>query len=166
MTKNTKIVLIIVGACCTFGLTFLLILAALVIPATQSVIRHGNEASAMNVLKLINTEEQAYNMMYPQRGYACSLAQLGGNERTGPASADAAQLIPDELSSGHKAGYSFMFQSCVKSTIKGQDQVTSYKLTAIPIDLGHTGQFGYCTNETGQITFDRKGGVNCTEPLQ
>jgi type IV pilus assembly protein PilA len=168
MTKQSKVILIvvIVGACCVLLLPVILILLTLAIPVTQAVIRHGNETSAINALKFINTEEQSYNMMYPDRGFTCSLENLGGSAQTGHATADAAQMIPADLASGHKAGYSFAFSNCIKATIKGHDQITSYELTAVPNAVGHSGNNGFCTDENGAITFDPKGGTNCTEPLQ
>jgi len=168
MTKQTKVILI-VSAVVVGGLFFvmiLLILAAVAIPAMQTTVRKGNEASAMNALKFINTEEQVYNMTYPEKGFACSLTSLGGSSQSGPATPDAAQLIPSDLASGHKSGYTFAVSNCVKVTIKGQDHVISYKLTAVPDMVGKTGERGYCTTEENQIRFDPKGGTNCTELLQ
>jgi len=160
MTKHTKVLLIIVGASCLP--IVILILMTLAIPATQAVIRHANETSATNTLRFLNTEEQNYLEMYPQHGYACSLAQLGGSPQSGPATADAAQMISDDLASGHKAGYAFAISDCFKQ----KDQVVSYKLTAAPDAVGHTGNRGFCTDQDGQIRFDSRGGTNCTELLQ
>jgi type IV pilus assembly protein PilA len=164
MTKQGKVVLVIaiVGACCIAGVTLLLILAALAIPAMQATIRKANETSATNVLKLINTQEQAYAMTYPQNGFACSLTALAGSTQSGPATPEAAQLIPPELTTGHKAGYTFYFSDCMKE----KDHTISYKLTAIPDVVGHTGARGFCTDQDGAIYFDPKGGTNCTEVLQ
>jgi type IV pilus assembly protein PilA len=163
MTKQTKVILI-VSAVVVGGMFFvmiLLILAAVAIPAMQATIRKGNEASAMASLRMINTAEQQYNMTYPDRGFACSLATLGGSAQSGPATADAAQLIQPDLASGHKSGYAFGL-SCTKE----KNQAISYKLTAVPDVVGHSGQLGYCTDESGQMSFDPKGGTNCTELLQ
>ncbi len=43
---------------------------------------------------------------------------------------------------------------------------TGYTLIAFPNSVGHTGRRGFCTNENGQISYDPKGGANCTEILQ
>jgi len=168
MTKQSKVILIvvIVGACCVGGLTILLLLATLAIPATQAVIRHGNETSAVNGVKFLVTEENNYLATYPSHGFSCSLAALGGHPGAAPPTPESAQLIPDDLASGHKAGYTFAISSCVKVTIKGKEQVTSYKITAVPDRVGHTGIRGFCSDENGQLMFDPKGGTNCTETLQ
>jgi len=163
MTKQTKVILIvaIAGACCV-GVILILILAAIAIPATQSVIRKGNEASAIASLRTINTAEQQYNFTYPERGYSCSLSALGGSAQNIAATADAAQLIQPDLASGHKNGYSFAILDCVKE--KGT--VTSYMLTAVPDVVGHSGAYGICMNGNGEARIDPKGGADCTEALQ
>jgi len=168
MTKQNKVILIvvIVGACCVGGLTILLILATLAIPAAQAVIRHGNETSAVNSIKFLVTEESNYASTYPSHGFSCSLATLGGHPGTAAPTPESAQMIPDDLASGHKAGYTFAISNCVRVTIKGQDQVTSYEITATPDRVGHTGNRGFCSDETGQVRFDPKGGTNCSELLQ
>lgn len=125
----------------------------------QATIRKANETSATNT---INTEEQNYNDTYPAHGFACSLSALGGSPQSGPETAEAAQLISADVAAGHKAGYTFAISNCVKQ----KDQVVSYKLTAVPAVVGHTGNRGYCTDENGEIRFDPKGGTNCTELLQ
>jgi type IV pilus assembly protein PilA len=160
MTKHTKILLTVVGISCLP--IAILILMVLTIPATQAVIRHANETSAINTLRFLNTEEQNYLEMYPQHGYACSLAQLGGSPQSGPETANAAQLIPDDLAGGQKAGYTFMVGNCAKE----KDAVISYKITAVPKEVGHSGNRGFCIDQTGRMTVDPRGGTNCTELLQ
>jgi type IV pilus assembly protein PilA len=167
MTKQSKVILIIVivvGGGLTLVM-FLLILATLAIPATQAVIRHGNETSAVNSIKFLVTEENSYATTYPSHGFSCSLATLGGHPGAEPPTPESAQMIPDDLASGHKAGYTFAIGKCVKTTIKGHDQVTSFELTAVPNAVGHTGNRGFCSDENGQVKFDPKGGTDCTELL-
>jgi type IV pilus assembly protein PilA len=167
MTKQGKTVLIIaiVGACCVAGVTLILILSAIAIPGVQAQKLKGNEVAALNALRDINIEEQLYNSTYPQHGFACSLSALGGSRQSGPATPEAAQLIEPDLASGHKYGYTFTISNCLKVTIKGQDMVISYKLTAVP-DMGDkSGERGYCANENMDIRFDPKGGTNCEELL-
>ena len=164
MTKQGKVVLIvaIVGACCVGGVTIVLLLAALAIPAMQATIRHTNETSAINTLKFLTTEQQNYNATYPEHGFSCSLSAMGGSPQSGPETAEAAQLIGADVAAGRKAGYAFAISNCVKQ----KDQVISYKLTAVPVSPGHTGTRGFRTDQDGQITVDPNGGVNCTQPLQ
>ncbi len=147
-------------------MSVILILMVMAIPAMQSVIRRGNETSALASLRMLNEMEGQYASTYPQHGFACSLTALGGNIGSGPPTAESAQLIPDDLSSGHKAGYTFTISNCNKSTINNIDQYNSYQITAVPNSVGHSGNRGFCTDENAQIRYDPKGGTNCTELLQ
>jgi type IV pilus assembly protein PilA len=147
-------------------MSVILILMTLAIPATQAVIRHGNETSAVASVRDIVTEEANYNSQYPAHGFSCTLSALGGRAGTDPPSAESAQMIPEDLASGHKSGYTFAIGKCVKVTINNVDQVNSYEITAVPNQVGHSGNRGYCADENGQIRFDPKGGTNCTELLQ
>ena len=147
-------------------MSVILILMTLAIPATQAVIRHGNETSAVNSVKFLVTEENSYASTYPAHGFSCSLAALGGHPGTEPPTPEAAQMIGDDLASGHKAGYTFTIGKCVKTTINNVDQVNSYEITAVPNAVGKSVNRGFCADENGQIRFDPKGGTNCTELLQ
>jgi type IV pilus assembly protein PilA len=147
-------------------MSVILILMTLAIPATQMVIRHGNETSAAASIRDIVTQEAAYNSQYPAHGFSCSLQALGGKAGTEPPTVESAQMIPDDLASGHKAGYTFTIGKCVKTTVNNIDQVNSYEVTAVPTSVGHSGNRGFCADENGQIMFDPKGGTNCTELLQ
>ena len=147
-------------------MSVILILLTLAIPAMQSVIRRGNETSAIASLRMLNEMEGQYNSTYPQHGFACSLPALGGKVGSGPPTAEASQLIPDDLATGNKAGYTFTISGCAKSTINNVDQYNSYTITAVPNSVGHSGNRGFCTDENAQIRYDPKGGTNCTELLQ
>jgi len=147
-------------------MSVILILMTLAIPATQAVIRHGNETSAVNSVKFLVTEENNYATTYPSHGFSCSLAALGGHPGAEPPTPEAAQMISDDLASGHKAGYTFAIGKCVKTTINNVDQVNSYEITAVPNSVGHSGTRGYCADENGEVRFDPKGGTNCTDLLQ
>jgi type IV pilus assembly protein PilA len=147
-------------------MSVILILMTLAIPAMQSVIRRGNETSAIASLRMLNEMEGQYNSNYPQHGFACALTALGGKVGSGPPTPEAAQLIPDDLASGSKAGYTFSISGCSKTTINNIDQYNSYQINAVPNSVGHSGNRGFCTDENAQIRFDPKGGTNCTELLQ
>jgi type IV pilus assembly protein PilA len=160
------VVLIVVLALAVPVITVFLILATLTIPAMQSAVRRANETSAIASLRLLNQLEATYNSTYPDHGFSCSLSALGGKQGSAPPSSEAAQLIPDDLSGGTKAGYTFVISNCTKATIKNQTLFTSYKITAVPNSVGHSGNRGFCTDENAQILYDPKGGANCTELLQ
>ena len=147
-------------------MSVILILLTLAIPAMQSVIRRGNETSAITSLRMLNEMEGQYDSTYPDHGFACSLTALGGKIGSGPPTAEAAQLTPDDLASGPKAGYTFTVSNCAKTTINNVDQYNSYQITAVPNSVGHSGNRGFCTDENGEIRYDPKGGTNCTELLQ
>ena len=147
-------------------MSVILILMTLAIPAMQSVIRRGNETSAIASLRMLNEMEGQYNSTYPQHGFACSLTALGGKVGSAPPSAESSQLIPDDLASGTKAGYTFTITCANKTTINNIDQYNGYAITAVPNSVGHSGNRGFCTDENAQIRFDPKGGTNCTELLQ
>jgi type IV pilus assembly protein PilA len=147
-------------------MSVILILMTLAIPAMQSVVRRGNETSAISSLRMLNEMEGQYNSNYPQHGFSCSLTSLGGKVGSAPPSAESAQLINDDLSSGSKSGYTFTVKNCTKTTVNNTDQFNSYEIDAVPNAVGKSGNRGFCTDENAQIHFDPKGGTNCTELLQ
>jgi len=145
-------------------MSVILILMTLAIPGMQAVIRSANEKSAIKSLQFINTEEGQYNSDYPQRGFSCSLPALGGKVGSAPPSADAAQLIPDDLAAGIKSGYTFAITNCTKTTANNIETIQSYELTAVPNSVGHSGNRGFCL-VNDQVRYDPKGGTNCTDPI-
>ena len=147
-------------------MSVILILMTLAIPAMQSVIRTGNETSAVNSLRDLNTQEGQYASTYPQHGFACTLPALGGKQGSAPPSPEAAQLIPDDLAGGTKSGYTFTITCSNKTTNNSIDQYNGYTITAVPNSVGHSGNRGFCTDENAQIRFDPKGGTNCSDLLQ
>ena len=147
-------------------MSVILILMTLAIPAMQNVNKRAHQTSAVASLRMLNQMEGNYNSDYPQRGFACSLSALGGKAGSGTPTAEAAQLIPEDLASGNKAGYTFTVSDCSKTTVNNQDQYNTYKIFAVPNSPGHSGDNGYCTDESAQIRFDPKGGTNCTDLLQ
>ena len=147
-------------------MSIILILITLAIPGYEHVHIRADQTSAIASVRFLNSMEADYNSSYPSHGYACSLATLGGKTGAGTPTADAAQLIPDDLASGSKSGYNFVISNCSKNTVNNQDQYNSYQITATPISVGRSGDLGYCSDETNQIRFDPKGGSNCADLLQ
>jgi len=147
-------------------MSIILILATLSIPAMQKTMKRANETSAITSLKDITAQENQYNSTYPTHGFACTLAALGGKSDGGTPTPEAAQLIPEDLAGGNKAGYTFSISNCSKVTVNNQDQITGYTVTAVPNTVGHSGDRGFCTDEDAQIHYDPKGGTNCTELLR
>ena len=147
-------------------MSVMLILMTLAIPQMLKLTKQAHETSAMSSLRAINEAEMQYNSTYPTHGFACSLAQLGGDPKSGAPTPESAQLIREDLASGEKAGYTFAITNCSKVTINNQDQYTSYEVTAVPNKVGKTGDRGFCSDENNSIHFDPQGGTNCTQLIQ
>ena len=147
-------------------MSVMLILMTLAIPQMLRVTKTAHETSAQQSLRVITSAELQYNSAYPTRGFACSLAELGGDPKSGAPTPEAAQLIAADLASGQKAGYTFAITNCTKVTVNNQDQFTSYEVTAVPNKVGKTGDRGFCSDENNAIHFDPSGGTNCTQLIQ
>ena len=147
-------------------MSVILVLMTLAIPKLMAVNIRANETSATASLRTLNEDEGSYASDYPTHGYACTLPTLGGKTGSGNPTPDAAQLIGDDLASGHKSGYTFSITCADKTSNGGIDQFNSYIIKAVPNTVGRTGNRGFCTDQTGEIHYDPKGGTNCTELLQ
>lgn len=146
-------------------MSIILILLAVAIPNFMNMRSHANETAAMEDMRTLYNEEIQFNTTYPRDGFACNLAQLGGDPKAGPPTPQAAQLIPSDLASGFKSGYKFAITNCTKVTTNNQDTYTSFEVTAVPQQVGKTGHRGFCMDQNGQITADPSGGTNCTQPI-
>lgn len=147
-------------------MSVILILMLVAIPSLLNVRTQANETSALQSMRAIYQAEIQYQTNFPANGFACSLAALGGNPTAGPPSAQAAQVLPNGLESGQKAGYSFNVTNCTKASVNNQDMYTSYELTAVPQAVGKTGHRGFCMDISGDIKADPAGGTNCTVAVQ
>ena len=147
-------------------MSVMLILMTLAIPQMLKLTKQAHETSALQSVRTLNQAELQYSSAYPANGFACSLTALGGKTGSGAPSAQSAQLIPDDLATGSKAGYTFAITNCGKVSINNQDQYTSYQITAVPNSVGHSGDRGFCTDENGQLRYDPQGGTSCTQPIQ
>ena len=147
-------------------MSVILIIMTLAIPQYLKLHKNADELSAKQSVRTIVQAEMSYNSAYPSNGFTCSLTALGGDPKSGAPGPQAAQLIPPDLATGQKAGYTFALTNCTKVTINNQDMITGYEVTAIPESVGHTGDQGYCSDENNQIRFDAAGGTNCTQPIQ
>lgn len=147
-------------------ISIMIILMLIAIPNMLNLKEHANETSALQSLRAIQEAETTYNATYPQEGYACSLAALGGEGKSTPPTAQEAQLIPNGLAAGQKSGYTFKITNCTKTTVNNHDMYTSYEVTAVPQAIGKTGNRGFCLDMAGNIKADPKGGTDCTVPLQ
>ncbi|HEY0162387.1 MAG TPA: type II secretion system protein [Edaphobacter sp.] len=147
-------------------MSVMLVLMTLGLPQLLKLNKQSHELSAVQSVRTIVQAQLTYNSMYPANGFSCSLAQLGGDPKSGAPSAQSAQLIAPDIASGIKAGYTFSITNCNKVTVNNQDMYTSYEVTAVPTAVGKTGDRGFCSDENNRITFDPAGGTNCTQPIQ
>jgi type IV pilus assembly protein PilA len=148
-------------------MSIMLILMALIVPQVTRMKKTANQTSATQTMRAIGQAEVSYNSAYGANGYACSLAALGGDPKSGTPSAAAAQLIDPTLAgSGQKSGYTFSITNCQKVNVNNQDMYTSYEVIGVPQSIGKTGDNGYCADENNIIKVDPKGGTNCTDPIQ
>ncbi len=147
-------------------MSVMLILMTLAIPQMLKIHKQGNETSAMQSVRAIGQAQLQYNSQFPANGFACSLAALGGDPKSGAPTAQAAQLIAADLASGQKSGYTFAITNCTKVNVNNQDMYTGYEITAVPQSVGRTGDSGFCSDENNIIKKDPAGGTNCTQQLQ
>lgn len=147
-------------------MSVMLIIMTFAVPQLLKLRKQSQELSAVQSLRAITQAQLQYNSQYPANGFACSLAALGGDPKSGTPTAQAAQLIAPDLASGQKAGYTFAIGNCQKVTVNNQDMYTSYEVTAVPQAIGKTGDNGYCADENNTIRKDPTGGTNCTQPIQ
>jgi type IV pilus assembly protein PilA len=140
------------------------ILTVLAIPNAPKLFKYAHEVSAKKSLQTIQQAEMMYEGYYPNNGFACNLAFLGGDPAAGPPSATAAQMIKQDLASGSKSGYIFTIGPCTKAT--GSERITSYAVTAVPETPGKSGDLGFCLDQYATLKSDPTGGTNCTQLIQ
>ncbi|HWG19040.1 MAG TPA: prepilin-type N-terminal cleavage/methylation domain-containing protein [Terracidiphilus sp.] len=141
------------------------ILMLIAIPTMGNMTRYANETSAQQSIRAINMAQTQYTSTFPSNGYACTLTALGGDSHSGPPTPTNAEMLQQDLASGIKSGYQFTISKCVKNTANGSDRATGYSVMAQPLTVGKSGNRTFCSDETGQITFDPTGGTNCTQNL-
>ena len=164
--KTPVYVWVLVGVAAFFFVCIIPILALIAIPTMSSMRKQASETAAIRSIQNIQQAEMMYAETYPTRGYTCSLPALGGDPNAGQPSAEAAQLLKNDLASGNKSGYIFAISNCAKVSLLGSDRVTGYTVTAVPIIPGKTGNRGFCSDESGITKYDPIGGTNCTQPME
>jgi type II secretory pathway pseudopilin PulG len=102
----------------------------------------ANEASAVGSIRSINTAALTYSQEHPEQGYPQRLAEL-------------APYIDNPLAAGMKSGYTFRYQPQspdVDGVVKG------FKVEAVPVAAGQTGQRRLSGNQTGAISYRAAAG--------
>src|SRR5437879_4046801 len=87
-----------------------LIIAAIAIPNLLRARIAANEASAVGILRTLNTAALTYHASYPEAGYPARLEQLAGNSGQ-PQTIETAGLVDASLTSGQKSGYRFTYEA-------------------------------------------------------
>jgi type IV pilus assembly protein PilA len=125
----------------------ILIIAAIAIPNLLRSRIAANEASAVAVMRTLNTCAVTYSTSYG--AYPTNLTNLGPASTPSSTTAD---LIDGVLAvdPATKAGYTFVYTST-------GTPATSYTLVATPVTQGTSGQRGFFTNQTGVIRADTTG---------
>jgi type IV pilus assembly protein PilA len=147
-------------------MSVILILMTLALPQLLKVHKTADETSAQASVRAIGQAETSYASAYPQNGFACNLASLGGVPGSGAPSPQAAQILDPGLAGGSKSGYLFNITNCTKVNVNNTDMYTGYQVTAVPASVGKSGDRGYCMDENNIIKYDPAGGTNCTVPIQ
>jgi len=131
----------------------ILIIAAIAIPNLLRSRIAANEASAVGSVRSINTAQVAYAATYPSAGFATALAVLGPPAGTSiTASSTTAALLDSVLTSGTKAGYTFVMGGSSAAT--GNQ---TYSITAVPITVDQTGKRSFYSDASGVIRYNATG---------
>ena len=70
-------------------MSVMLILMTLAVPQLLKLTKQAQETSAIQSVRTIGQAELQYNSAYPANGFACSLAALGGDPKSGAPTAQA-----------------------------------------------------------------------------
>jgi len=141
----------------------LLLWAAIAIPNLFRSRIAARGASAVGMMRTINTNEITYASTYTS-GYSPTLGALGPPPAGSAPSALAAGLIDEVLASGVKTGYRFDY----KPGPVEHGRIQTYTVTARPIKYGCPGKGSYYSDQTGEIrvtTEDRPASAQ-DEPLE
>jgi prepilin-type N-terminal cleavage/methylation domain-containing protein len=150
------------------------IIAAIAVPGMLRARMSANEASAIASLRALHSAQSTYSSSCGQGGYATSLAILASpcNSGTGFISADLNPAAVGVTSNGAtgvlKSGYDTdMTGMGGMGPIDGTGNPTTndYLVTAIPRNVGSTGQRGFNMSAAGTIFQDPAGGVAGTIPI-
>ncbi len=128
--------------------TIILIIAAFTIPRLTKSTIPAHETSAIASIRAINESEMIYTSSHPDVGFTPDLAMLGGTPQGG-----GEQSIDNVLASGRKSGYTFTYTPGEK--VNGA--IRSYTITAVPDQVGTTGQRRFFSDETGAIRYNSSG---------
>jgi type IV pilus assembly protein PilA len=136
--------------------TIILIIAAFAIPRFTRAQIPAHETSAIASIRAMNEAEMIYASSHPDVGFTPDLAMLGGTAQTG-----GEQIIDAVTASGHKSGYTFTYTPGEK--VNGA--IRSYTITAVPDQVGTTGDRRFFSDESGEIHYNAAGPADVNSPV-
>ncbi|MFZ0313732.1 MAG: prepilin-type N-terminal cleavage/methylation domain-containing protein [Candidatus Korobacteraceae bacterium] len=136
--------------------TIILIIAAFTIPKLTKSTIPAHEASAIASIQAINEAEMIYASSHPDVGFTPDLAMLGGTAQSG-----GQETIDNPLASGRKSGYSFTYTPGEK--VNGA--IRSYTITAVPDQVGTTGQRRFFSDESGDVHYSAEAVADVSSPV-
>ena len=138
----------------------ILIIAAIAIPNLLRARMAANQSSAVGSIRTLTTSNITYSSTWGN-GFAPTLATLGG--APGGAATCGAALLVDQIlaATGQKSGYNLTYNvgtlNATAPPTCGAPGGNTFAFTAIPINLGTTGQTAYCAAEDGVVRNDPSG---------
>lgn len=135
----------------------ILIIAAIAIPNLLKSKMAANQASAVESLRTIISDEVVYSSTYNQ-GYTSNLAQLAP-PTSGSSTSAAAGLLDSVLASGTKSGYTFTYAA--SAAVNGS--TPNYIVNADPVTPGVTGQNHYYADATGVIRLNTSATASASD---
>ena len=150
--RRRSVVLPILGA-----VTFVLILAAIIIPHNMvSRVAH-DEVSAVNGLRGLTSLETRYATAHQSKGFTCDFALLKTEVPSNRSPTHDGFLFSDSFE-----GYKFSLTGCEADP---EGVVVRYKATAVPVLPGKTGVRAFCTDQTGELRFGVNDSPETCRPL-
>ena len=135
------------------------IIAAIAVPGLLRARMSGNEASAIGSMRAISSAESSYSAGAANGGFAVSLARLA---QACPGSTQG--FISPDLSTdpSFKSGYQIDLAASAGAgngplDCNAVQSRTGYYATAIPTQVGVTGNRGFGTNTAGTVFFTPNG---------
>jgi len=135
------------------------IIAAIAIPGLTRARMSSNEASAIGSLRAINGGQWAYASSTGGGGFAVALSILVQACGSGAVGFISPELATDPTV---KSGYTIELVSSatdvdIVSDCNGNMSHSGYYATAVPLQVGRTGQFGFSTASHGNIFYTTDG---------
>jgi len=111
-------------------------------PQQTSTAKPENDAAVLKSMRIIVHAEIVYFTAFPQVGFTCTLADLGGSSGAAP-NPHQAMLISSDLAGGRRDGYVYRLSGCA------QNPAVSFHLVATPEGNGRA----FCADESGAVRY-------------